>query len=119
MRRKTRDRLVNSRTKLIADDGHQLAAYLAQSTGHAFGVIVVVQEIFGVNRHIRSVADDYASKGFWAVAPALFDRIKPGVELGYTPADATRGMQIANNIAMDAALKDVCGSVRVRTMAVS
>jgi carboxymethylenebutenolidase len=56
----------------------------------------VVQEIFGLNRHVRSVADDYASQGFWAIAPTLFDRVEPNLELDYNPTDASQGMQIAN-----------------------
>jgi len=64
---------MGSNIKLTAADGHQLGAYVAESAGVAVAAVVVVQEIFGVNRHIRSVADDYAGQGFCAIAPALFD----------------------------------------------
>jgi carboxymethylenebutenolidase len=60
----------------------------------AKGGIVVVQEIFGVNSHMRSVADGYASQGYLAVAPATFHRVKPGVDLGYSPDDMGAGMAL-------------------------
>ena len=73
--------------KLKADDGHELGAYLAKPAGTPIGALVVVQEIFGVNKSIRGVADEYAREGFVAIAPALFDRFEPNVELGYGEAD--------------------------------
>ncbi|MFC5520239.1 dienelactone hydrolase family protein [Polaromonas jejuensis] len=76
---------------LKAADGFSVPAYVAQPAGKARGAIVVVQEIFGVNSHIRSVADGYAAAGYLAVAPATFERVKPGVELGYTEADMNAG----------------------------
>jgi len=72
---------VCSNITLTAADGHQLGGYVAESTDPAQGAVVVMQEIFGVNRHIRSVADDYASQGFWAIAPAMFDRVEANLEL--------------------------------------
>ena len=59
------------------------------------GTIVVVQEIFGVNAHIREVADGYAGEGYRAMAPALFDRVEPKIELGYAGADTMQGIEIA------------------------
>ena len=85
---------------------------MAESTGPARGAIVLIQEIFGVNSHIRSVADDYASQGFHVIAPALFDRVQPNLELGYNPADTAQGMKAARQIGMDAALLDVAASIR-------
>jgi carboxymethylenebutenolidase len=76
---------------LTASDQHQLAAYSAQPSGSPKAGLVVVQEIFGVNSHIRSVADGYAKDGFLCVAPAIFDRAERGVELGYQQADMERG----------------------------
>jgi carboxymethylenebutenolidase len=102
---------VGSNITLTAADGHQLGGYVAESTDPALGAVVVVQEIFGVNRHIRSVADDYASQGFWAIAPAMFDRVAANLELDYNPTDASRGMQIANQIGMENALKDVDAAI--------
>ncbi len=76
---------------LTAADGTVFPAYVAQPVGKAKGGIVVLQEIFGVNSHIRSVADGYAAAGYLAVAPSTFHRVKPGVDLGYTEADMNAG----------------------------
>jgi len=76
---------------LKAADGHVFPAYVAAPAGTPKGAVVVLQEIFGVNSHIRSVADGYAAQGYLAVAPATFNRVKPGVELGYTEADMGEG----------------------------
>ena len=102
---------MGTKIKLRAADGHELDAYLAESSGAARGAIVLVQEIFGVNSHIRSVADDYASQGFHVVAPALFDRVQRDLELGYNPADTAQGMKAARQIGMDAALLDIAASI--------
>ena len=74
-----------------AADGFACPAYVAQPAGNPKGGIVLLQEIFGVNSHIRSVADGYAAEGYLVVAPATFHRVKPGVELGYTEADMNEG----------------------------
>ena len=79
---------------LRAADGHSFGAYVARPATEPIAGLIVVQEIFGINAHIRSVADDWARDGFLAVAPALFDRISPGIELGYDPA----GMQTAMSL---------------------
>jgi carboxymethylenebutenolidase len=97
--------------QLTAADGHQFDAYYAASNSPARGAIVLVQEIFGVNSHIRSVADDYAAQGFQVIAPALFDRVQRNLELGYNPADTAEGMRAATQIGMDNALKDVAASI--------
>ncbi len=80
--------------ELTSKDGFTLPAYVALPKGRARGAIVVLQEIFGVNSHIRSVADAYAAEGFLAVAPATFHRIKEGVELGYTADDMNAGVAL-------------------------
>jgi carboxymethylenebutenolidase len=79
---------------LKAADGFECAAYIAQPKGAPKGAIVVVQEIFGVNDHIKEVADGYAAQGYLAVAPATFHRAKHGVSLGYTPDDMQAGMAL-------------------------
>ena len=79
---------------LQAADGFRFPAYVAQPAGKPKGAVVVIQEIFGVNAHIRSVADGYAADGYLAVAPATFHRVKAGVELGYTPEDMKAGMEL-------------------------
>lgn len=76
---------------LDAKDGFRFPAYVAEPAGRPKGAIVVLQEIFGVNSHIRSVADGYAAAGYLAVAPATFHRVKPDVELGYTGDDMQAG----------------------------
>ncbi len=68
-----------------------IGAYLAKPTGASKGGVVVVQEIFGVNQHIRKVADFFAGQGYLALAPRFFDHIKPGIELGYTPDTIAEG----------------------------
>jgi carboxymethylenebutenolidase len=92
---------------LSARDGHRLSAYEAQPAGKPRGGLVVVQEIFGVNGHIRGVADGYAADGYRVVAPALFDRVRPGIELGYTDADVADGRAIREKVSFDDALADV------------
>jgi len=84
--------MTSSTITLTAADGFQSSAYVSEPTHAPKGAIVVLQEIFGVNSHIRSVADAYAAAGYLAIAPAAFDRIEKGVELGYTPDDMTRGI---------------------------
>lgn len=79
---------------LTAADGFAVPAYVAQPQGKPRGGIVVVQEIFGVNSHIRSVADRFAAEGYLAVAPATFERVKPGVEMGYSEADMKVGFEL-------------------------
>jgi len=76
---------------LQAADGFNFPAYVASPAGRPKAGIVVLQEIFGVNSHIRSVADGYAAQGYLAVAPATFHRVKHGVDIGYTPEDMTAG----------------------------
>lgn len=80
--------------ELKAADGFTFPAYVAQPTGKRRGGVVVLQEIFGVNAHIRAVTDGYAAAGYLAVAPATFHRVKPGVELGYQPDDMSAGMAL-------------------------
>jgi len=97
--------------ELTAADGHKLSAYRAEPAGKPRGGIVVVQEIFGVNGHIRSVADGYAADGYLVIAPALFDRVKRNVDIGYTPPDIQAGMEIRAKVAIDDAMKDVKAAV--------
>jgi carboxymethylenebutenolidase len=93
--------------RLRASDGFELSAYVARPTGTPTGGLVVIQEIFGVNGHIRGVADGYAADGFLAIAPALFDRIEPGIEIGYTPPDIERGRELKGRSSTENALKDI------------
>lgn len=79
---------------LKAADGQSIPAYVARPDGTPRGAVVVLQEIFGVNAHIRSVADGYAKEGYLAVAPSTFHRVKPGVELGYGEEDMKAGFAL-------------------------
>jgi carboxymethylenebutenolidase len=79
---------------LTAADGFTFPAYVAQPAGKPRGGLVVLQEIFGVNAHIRAVADGYAADGYFVVAPSTFHRVKTGVELGYAEADMQAGMAL-------------------------
>lgn len=76
---------------LSAADGQKIPAYLARPAGQPKGAVVVLQEIFGVNAHIREVAEGYAQAGYLALAPSTFHRVKAGVELGYAEADMQEG----------------------------
>ncbi len=96
---------------LQAADGHRLAAYRAVPAGKPRGALVVVQEIFVVNSHIRAVADGYAADGWLAIAPAMFDRVERGIELGYTPADIERGRELKGGCSNDHALLDIAAAV--------
>jgi carboxymethylenebutenolidase len=98
--------------ELTAADGHKLDAYRAEPAGKPRGAIVVIQEIFGVNNHIKSVADGYAADGYLAIAPSLFDRVQKKVELGYTPEDIARGREIRGKVSNDMAMKDTEAAVK-------
>jgi carboxymethylenebutenolidase len=97
--------------KLKAGDGFELSAYLARPAGEPLAGLVIVQEIFGVNGHIRSVADGYAKDGFLAIAPALFDRIERDVELGYEGADMQKAMTFIPKLDMERCMLDVAAAV--------
>ena len=95
---------------LKAADGFTLTAYRADPAGTTRGALVVAQEIFGVNSHIRSVCDGYAAGGYVAIAPALFDRYERGVDIGYTPDDIARGRELKAKGKIDAALSDIAAA---------
>lgn len=93
--------------ELTAADGTTVSAWRAEPKGAPRGGLVVVQEIFGVNSHIRGVCEGYAAEGYLAIAPALFDRIEPRVDLGYLPDDVARGRGLKAQASLDSALADV------------
>ncbi|HEY5597530.1 MAG TPA: dienelactone hydrolase family protein [Kiloniellales bacterium] len=96
--------------QLTAADGHTLDTYLARPPAAPRGGVVVVQEIFGVNSHIRAVCDRFAAAGYLAVAPAIYDRIERDVQLGYAPEDIARGRDIRGKCAMEDVLRDVAAA---------
>ena len=96
---------------LQAEDGQKLSAYKAMPAGTLCGALVVVQEIFGVNQHIRNVTDRFAQEGYVALAPAVFDRVEPGFETGYTPADIDKGRAVRGKLSLDQLVMDVRAGV--------
>ncbi len=100
-------------TTIMARDGHEFQAWLTAPPGRPRGAVVVIQEIFGVNRHIRSVTDGFAAAGYTAIAPSLFDRVRRGIELQYTPADMQEGAGYRKQISGETALKDVAAAAAV------
>lgn len=98
--------------QITADDGFTLGAYQAAPAGAPKGAVVVIQEIFGVNSHIREVVDGYAEAGYFAIAPQIFDRVERNIELGYEDADMGAGIEIAfQKLDHDAALKDLQAAI--------
>ncbi|HET7809344.1 MAG TPA: dienelactone hydrolase family protein [Steroidobacteraceae bacterium] len=100
-------------TTLMARDGHEFNAWLAAPQGGARGALVIAQEIFGVNHHIRGVADGYAADGYLVIAPCLFDRIRRGIELGYSPPESQEGRGYRTQIPVQKTLLDLAASINV------
>ena len=105
---------MGQRITLTADDGHSLGAYRADASGATRGGIVVLQEIFGVNSHIRAVCDGFAADGFTCIAPALYDRSSQrDCELGYEASDMTTGRKLREEFSWDDTVRDVAAAVAV------
>ena len=105
---------MGTQIELVAADGHRLAAYLAEPASQPRGGIVVIREIFGVTRHIRAVADQYAAAGFLVAAPALFDRVERNVDVPYT--DMAKGFSYVQKLTNDQVMLDVQAAIdRVRS----
>jgi carboxymethylenebutenolidase len=100
-------------TTLMARDGHEFSAWLAAPAGKPRGAVVVIQEIFGVNVHIRAVADSFAAEGYVAIAPALFDRVRKGIELGYNPETMKEGIGYVMQLKPEKTLLDLAASIAV------
>lgn len=92
--------------EIVAEDEHTLSAYRADPAGPPRGGLVVIQEIFGVNGHIRGVCDRFAEAGYAALAPAMFDRVRHGVDLDYTQAGIAEGRRLVAELDWDHALLD-------------
>jgi len=97
--------------KLTASDNFQLGAYRADPKATPKGAVVVIQEIFGVNHHIRAVCDRLAAEGYAAVAPALFDRQQKDFESGYTPDEIANARKYVANPDWGAMLKDTQAAI--------
>ncbi len=97
-------------TQVTAQDGHTLDTYVSRPAGTPVGAVVVVQEIFGINAYIRSVADGFAKEGYLAIAPALFDRVERDVELNYEGEDMQKAYGLYPKLSLDTALLDVAAA---------
>ena len=103
---------MGQRIELSAADGFQLGAWESAPTGKPKGGVVVIQEIFGVNSHIRQVVDGYGEAGYAAVAPQIFDRVEADIELGYEEADMGRGIELAfQKLQMPNTLADIQAAI--------
>lgn len=98
-------------TELTAADGHTLAAFRIDPRDEPRGAVVVAEEIFGVNRHIQAMVAHFASLGYVAIAPALFDRVERNVDLGYDDNGFRRGRELANAMTMEGLQADMMAAV--------
>ncbi|MEM7024509.1 MAG: dienelactone hydrolase family protein, partial [Pseudomonadota bacterium] len=97
--------------ELRASDGHQFGGYRAEPEGSPRGAVVVLQEIFGVNSHMREVCDRFADQGYVALAPALFDRHQRNFQSGYAPEEVKRAREFLGVVDWDAMMRDVEAAV--------
>jgi carboxymethylenebutenolidase len=97
--------------ELTAGDEHKFSAYRADPADAPKGAVVILQEPFGVNPHIRKVADDFAAKGYVAIAPSLFDRAQIGVELGYDDDGLSAGLNLMQQVVTERSLDDIQATV--------
>ncbi len=102
---------MGSMIELKAADGHKLAAYRAEPSGKARGALVVIQEIFGVNKHIKGVADGYAADGYLAIAPAMFDRVQRGYDTGYSPPEIEAGRALMQKMDWKQTMQDAAAAL--------
>jgi carboxymethylenebutenolidase len=103
--------MMGSMIELTAADGFTLAAYKAEPTGRPKGGLVVIQEIFGVNHHIRAVTDRFAAQGYTAIAPALFDRAQRGVDIGYDKESVETGRNLRPKVRLEDTLLDLSATI--------
>jgi carboxymethylenebutenolidase len=99
--------------KVTAQDGHELSVYVARPEGEAIGALVLVQEIYGINAHIRSVCDGYAKDGFAVFAPAIFDRFERDLELTYSGDDQKRAFELYGQLKPEWTLMDVAAAYQL------
>jgi carboxymethylenebutenolidase len=97
--------------KLTASDHFQFGGYRAEPKGAPKGAVVVIQEIFGVNQHIRAVCDRLAAEGYVAIAPSIFDRIEPGFTSGYSPEEVATARKFVANPDWAAMLRDTQAAI--------
>ncbi|MGH8140227.1 MAG: dienelactone hydrolase family protein [Steroidobacteraceae bacterium] len=100
-------------TTIMARDRHEFQAYLAAAPGKPRGAVMVIHEIFGINSHIRAVTDGFAADGYTTIAPALFDRVRRGIELGYSQPEVQEGRGYVQQLKLDDTLKDLSAALAV------
>src|SRR6187397_2059913 len=103
--------ILGKHVSLTSADKFQLGAYRAQPSGASKGGVVVIQEIFGVNHHIRTVCDRLAAEGYVAEAPALFDRQQPNFESGYSPDEIANARKFVANPDWGAMMRDTQAAI--------
>ncbi|MEM7442086.1 MAG: dienelactone hydrolase family protein [Pseudomonadota bacterium] len=103
--------LKTDRVHLTAEDGHKFSAYTASPPGEAKGGLVILQEIFGVNHHIRNVVDGFARDGYAAIAPAVFDRVQADYQADYEPQAVAAGREVAMALGSEGPLKDIAAAI--------
>jgi len=102
---------VSKTIDITARDGHRLSAYVAEPKAATIGALVMLQEFFGVNAHIRAMAEQYAGDGFYTIAPAIFDRVERGVELGYDPDGMQKGRELRAQLNLNEIMLDVQAAI--------
>ena len=102
---------MNGTLQINTNGMHCIGAYRAQPVGRPKGGVVVAQEIFGVNAHIRGVVDRFAEQGYDAIAPAFFDHLENGVELDYDAAGIAKGRTLIGELGFERVLEDVASAV--------
>jgi carboxymethylenebutenolidase len=102
---------LGTQISLTASDGFKLGGYRADPSGSPKGALVVIQEIFGVNHHIRSVCDRFAALGYACVAPAVFDRMSPDFECGYSPTEVENARTFIPKIDWAAMMRDTAAAI--------
>jgi carboxymethylenebutenolidase len=90
-----------------------IRAWRADPSGKPTGGIVVIQEIFGVNAHIRAVTDRFAAEGYLAVAPAVFEHVEKDFDVGYDPDSLAKGMAVVGKVDFEQTLRDVAAAIEV------
>jgi carboxymethylenebutenolidase len=106
-----KDDLVGQDIRLTASDNFQFGAYRSDPGGAPKGAVVVIQEIFGVNHHIRSVCDRLAAEGYVAIAPSIFDRTEPNFQSGYSPDEIAVARKFVANPDWEAMLRDTQAAI--------
>src|ERR1700674_3036714 len=98
---------------IMARDGHEFQAWLAAAPGRPRGALVVSQEVFGVHRHHRKATDGFGADGYTALGPCLFDRVRRGIELGYSAAEMQEGSGYVKQLTPENTLRDLAAAIAV------